>query len=55
MIAVLVAQPLEMGQWFVRTYFRGEFSVSQRASILTTLAIGARDIAGHGKEDAKLT
>ncbi|KAL9611549.1 MAG: hypothetical protein Q9167_003833 [Letrouitia subvulpina] len=55
MIAVLIAQPSQMGPWFSRHYFGGEFSVSQRASILTTLGISARELAGHGKEDAALT
>ena len=55
MIAVLVAQPLEMGQWFSRTYFTGDYSTSQRAAILTTLGLGARELAGYGKEDAALT
>ena len=55
MIAVLVAQPLKMGQWFSRTYFNGDYSISQRASILTTLGLGARELAGFQKEDAALT
>ena len=55
MIAVLLAQPLEMGQWFSRSYFNGDYSVSQRAAILTTLGLGARELAGYGKEDAALT
>ena len=55
MIAVLVAQPLEMGQWFSRTYFNGEYSMGQRAAILTTLGLGARELAGYREEDAALT
>ncbi|KAI4122185.1 MAG: hypothetical protein LQ338_005968, partial [Usnochroma carphineum] len=55
MIAVLVAQPLEMGQWFSATYFNGDYSISQRAAVLTTLSLGARELAGYGKEDAALT
>ncbi|KAL8752925.1 MAG: hypothetical protein Q9184_005581 [Pyrenodesmia sp. 2 TL-2023] len=55
MIAVLVAQPLEMGQWFSATYFNGDYSISQRAAVLTTLGLGARELAGYGKEDAALT
>lgn len=55
MIAVLITQPLQIGPWFSRHYFGGEFSVSQRISILTTLGIGARELAGHEKEDATLT
>lgn len=55
MIAVLVAQPLEMGQWFSSSYFNGDYSISQRAAVLTTLGLGARELAGYGKEDAALT
>ncbi|KAL8670769.1 MAG: hypothetical protein Q9168_004711 [Polycauliona sp. 1 TL-2023] len=55
MIAVLVAQPLEMGQWYSRTYFNGEYSVQQRTTVLTTLGLGARELAGYGKEDMALT
>ena len=46
MIAVLIAQPLKMGQWFSKTFFDGDYSLSQRASILTTLGLGARELAG---------
>ncbi|KAL8848600.1 MAG: hypothetical protein Q9221_006374 [Calogaya cf. arnoldii] len=55
MIAVLVAQPLEMGQWFSRTYFNGDYSIQQRATVLTTLGLGARELAGYGKEDKALS
>lgn len=55
MIAVLIAQPLQMGQWFARTYFSGDYSIGQRASILSTLGLGARELAGFQKEDANLT
>ncbi|MCJ1437057.1 telomere binding protein [Xylographa pallens] len=55
MIAVLVASPLKMGQWFSTTCFHGEYSLSQRLSILTTLSVGAREIAGYAVEDAALT
>ena len=55
MIAVLLARPLQMGQWFAKTYFNGEYSMGQRASILTTVTMGARELAGFHKEDATLT
>lgn len=55
MIAVLVARPLQMGQWFSRTFFEGDYSLAQRASILTTLGMGARELAGFQEEDAALT
>ena len=55
MIAVLVAAPLRMGKWYCTAFFTGDYSMSQRASVLTTLSIGARDLAGFGEEDAELT
>ncbi|KAL8995110.1 MAG: hypothetical protein Q9169_005093 [Polycauliona sp. 2 TL-2023] len=55
MIAVLVAQPLELGQWFSKTYFNGDYSIQQRTTVLTTLGLGARELAGYGKEDMALT
>lgn len=55
MIAVLTAEPLKMGQWFSMTFYNGDYSMGQRASVLTTLGLGAREFAGLGKEDAALT
>ena len=54
-IAIFVAQPLAMGQWYSRTYFNGDYSIAQRASILTTITMGARELAGFKKEDGDLT
>lgn len=50
MIALVIALPLKMGQWFSKTFFDGDYSLSQRASILTTLGLGARELAGFGSE-----
>ena len=55
MIAVVVARPVEMGQWFANTLFNGDYSMSQRASILTALSMAARELAGYRDDDAKLT
>lgn len=55
MIAVLKAQPLKMGQWYSKTFFDGDYSIAQRASILTALGLGARELGGLGAEDARLT
>lgn len=55
MIAVLTAKPLKMGQWFSMTFYNGDYSMGQRVSVLTTLGLGARELAGLGKEDAALT
>ena len=55
MIATLVAQPQKMGPWFSKTFFDGDYSISQRASVLTTISVGARELAGLAAEDEKLT
>jgi telomere length regulation protein len=55
MIAILIASPLKIGQWFSKTFFDGDYSVSQRASVLTTLGVGARELGGYGAEDSTLT
>jgi telomere length regulation protein len=45
MLALLVGQPTVMGPWFGRTFFQGDYSISQRASVLTVLGLSAREIA----------
>ncbi|KAI1335622.1 telomere length regulation protein-domain-containing protein [Xylariaceae sp. FL0016] len=46
MVAIVVAQPKTMGQWFAKTFFDGDYSLSQRASILIALGLGGREVAG---------
>ena len=46
MIAIIVAQPKLMAPWFAKTFFDGDYSISQRASILIVLGLGAREVAG---------
>ncbi|KAK0656706.1 telomere length regulation protein-domain-containing protein [Cercophora newfieldiana] len=46
MIALVVAQPQAMGAWFSKTFFDGDYSVSQRASVLVVLGLSARELAG---------
>ncbi|KAJ8059208.1 hypothetical protein OCU04_012179 [Sclerotinia nivalis] len=55
MIATLIALPEKMGQWFSKTFFDGDYSLSQRAAVLTTLGLGARELGGYGSEDKSLT
>ncbi|KKY34113.1 putative telomere length regulation protein [Diaporthe ampelina] len=51
MIAILVAQPQMMGPWFARTFFGGDYSVAQRASVLTVMGLSAREISGHANSE----
>ncbi|KAF2831443.1 hypothetical protein CC86DRAFT_443135 [Ophiobolus disseminans] len=46
LIAILLAKPVQMAQWFVRSFFSGDYSLSQRIVMLTTLGLGARELAG---------
>jgi telomere length regulation protein len=46
LIAILLAKPAAMAQWFVRAFFSGDYSLTQRTAILTTLGLGARELAG---------
>ena len=55
MVATVVAQPKHMGQWYASSFFDGDYSLAQRASILTAMGLGAREVAGYGKEDAAVT
>lgn len=51
LIALLVAQPSRMGPWFAQTYFSGDYSLSQRAMVLSTLGLGARELAGYSDDN----
>ncbi|KAH6638087.1 telomere length regulation protein-domain-containing protein [Boeremia exigua] len=46
LIAVLLARPAPMAQWFARSFFSGDYSFAQRIAMLTTLGLGARELAG---------
>ncbi|KAK3329775.1 telomere length regulation protein-domain-containing protein [Apodospora peruviana] len=51
MMAIVIAQPQTMGQWFAKTFFDGDYSVSQRASVLIILGLSARELAGYETSD----
>jgi telomere length regulation protein len=46
LVAVLLARPAQMAQWFARSFFSGDYSLTQRIAMLTTLGLGARELAG---------
>jgi telomere length regulation protein len=46
LIAVLLAKPGSMAQWFARAFFGGDYSIAQRITMLTTMGLGARELAG---------
>lgn len=53
LIACVVAQPERMGPWLASMYFEGDFSLVQRATLLTTIGLGCRELAGY-TDDAGL-
>lgn len=55
MIAVILSSPKTMAPWFSKTFFDGDYSLSQRASILTVLSVSARELGGYGEQDKQLT
>ncbi|CAC9890822.1 unnamed protein product [Aureobasidium pullulans] len=54
LIAVLVSNPSQMAPWFARQVFDGDYSLSQRTTILSVLGLGARELAGYKDEDEDL-
>lgn len=54
MIALIAVQPSKMGNWFSAMFFDGDISQTQRSAILTALGLSARELAGHGEQDAQV-
>ncbi|RGP80396.1 DNA replication checkpoint tel2 [Fusarium longipes] len=46
MVALVVSKPKTMAPWFARTFFEGDYSLYQRTSVLITLGLSARELAG---------
>ncbi|EFX03618.1 hypothetical protein CMQ_546 [Grosmannia clavigera kw1407] len=46
MVSIVVAQPKMVGPWLASMFFEGDYSLAQRASILTALGLAARELAG---------
>ncbi|KAI9714983.1 MAG: telomere binding protein [Chrysothrix sp. TS-e1954] len=47
LVAVLTAQPRQMGPWYARTFFTGDYSIGQRVAVLTAMGLIARELAGY--------
>ncbi|KAL1305668.1 hypothetical protein AAFC00_007261 [Neodothiora populina] len=54
LIATLLSDPTKIAPWLCRQVFDGDYSLSQRATILSTLGLGARELAGYKDEDEAL-
>ncbi|KAJ3473493.1 hypothetical protein NLG97_g10275 [Lecanicillium saksenae] len=46
MVSLIVAQPQIMAPWFARTFFEGDYSLSQRTAVLISIGLAAREVAG---------
>ncbi|KAL1651171.1 telomere binding protein [Diplodia intermedia] len=50
LIAVAIAEPTQMGPYLVRCFYAGDYSISQRISILAAIGLGAREMAGFNED-----
>ncbi|KAL7909329.1 telomere length regulation domain-containing protein [Trichoderma velutinum] len=55
MMALIVAQPKFMAPWFSRTFFEGDYSLSQRTQVLVAIGLSARELAGFDVSEYKAT
>lgn len=53
LVACVVALPAIMGKHLAVTYLDGDFSMSQRSTLLIAIGLGAREVAGF--DDSRLT
>lgn len=54
MVALIVAQPKTMAPWFARTFFEGDYSLSQRTAVLVSLGLSARELAGFSTSEYQI-
>jgi len=51
LIAVLFAKPASVARIITQSFFDGDYSIQQRTAMLTTLGLGARQLAGFKDKD----
>lgn len=54
LIAILLSAPALLAPWFARQVFDGDYSLSQRMTLLSTLGLSARELAGFKEEDSSM-
>lgn len=54
LIAVLLSDPTQMAPWFASQAFDGDYSLSQRITVLSVLGLSARELAGYKNEDNEM-
>lgn len=52
LIAILIADPVPVSQYYAKSAFEGDFSIQQRTSILAAMGLGARELAAF-KDDER--
>lgn len=52
--ALVSAQPKLLGPWAARMFFTADYSISQRATVLTAIGLAGRELAGLGSENTAL-
>lgn len=55
MLALVVAQPRILGPYLATMLFNGDYSISQRALILTAIGLGCRELAGFEQDSKSLS
>ncbi|KAF1809660.1 hypothetical protein P152DRAFT_403044 [Eremomyces bilateralis CBS 781.70] len=45
-VAMTVAEPSRSAQWLARSFFEGDYSISQRLTILSAMGLGALELSG---------
>jgi len=54
LIALVVSNPSQVAPWYARQVFDGDYSLGQRATLLSALGLSARELAGYKDEDETL-
>ncbi|KAF2154620.1 hypothetical protein K461DRAFT_275749 [Myriangium duriaei CBS 260.36] len=52
LIALLISDPSELGPFYARQVFEGDYSISQRGTLLSAIGLSARELAGYQDADA---
>jgi len=47
LIALLISDIENMGPWFSRQIFEGDYSLTQRSTLLSAIGLGSRELAGY--------
>ncbi|KAF4552621.1 putative telomere length regulation protein [Elsinoe fawcettii] len=51
LIALLISNPAELAPWYAQQAFEGDYSLSQRGTVLSAIGLAARELAGYTDTD----